>query len=172
VVWAATSGGRIFITTNAAATDPATIAWNRIDTTSSADPPRYQSDIYVDPSDPYHAYISYSGYNQVTPNTPGHVFEVRYNPSSGIASFTSLDGTGRRALGDLPVSTIERDERKGDLYAGTDFGVVMQERSERGWSQVKGGPATTTIPNLEIDQRNRVMYVTTHGFGAWQLSLR
>jgi hypothetical protein len=172
VVWAATSGGRIFITTNAAATDPATIAWNRIDTTSSADPPRYPSDIYVDPSDPYHAYISYSGYNQVTPNTPGHVFEVRYNPSSGIASFTSLDGTGRRALGDLPVSTIERDERKGDLYAGTDFGVVMQERSERGWSQVKGGPATTTIPNLEIDQRNRVMYVTTHGFGAWQLSLR
>src|SRR5919202_5935388 len=32
VVWAATSLGRIFVTTNAGAADPATIAWHRIDT--------------------------------------------------------------------------------------------------------------------------------------------
>src|SRR5207247_782624 len=94
VVWAATSFGRIFITTNAGAADASAIAWHRIDTSSSVDPPRYPTDIYVDPSDPDHAYISYSGYNDNTPTTPGHVFEVRYDPATGTATFTSLDGSG------------------------------------------------------------------------------
>jgi Arc-like DNA binding domain len=171
VVWAGTSGGRIFITTNAAAADPATIAWNRIDPTSSVDPARYPSDIYVDPSDPYHAYISYSGYNHVTPTTPGHIFEVRYDRVTGTATFTRLDGSGPHALGDLPISTIERDERKGVLYAGSDFGVVRRVNANTGWTLASPGLPTTNVPNLKIDQENRVMYVTTHGFGAWTLKL-
>jgi hypothetical protein len=170
VVWAATSPGRIFITTNARAADPATIQWTRIDPKSAADPPRYPSDIYVDPSDPYHAYITYSGYNHVTPTTPGHVFEVRFNPTTGAATFTNLDGSGPNMLGDLPVSTIERDERTGTLYAGTDFGLIKRAPGQTGWRVVRGIP-TTTIPNLAIDQRRGVMYVTTHGFGAWSLDL-
>ena len=169
VVWAATSAGRIFITSNARAADPKTIVWRRIDQTSQVDPPRYPSDIYVDPSDPYHAYITYSGYNHLTPATPGHVFEVRFNPSTNVATFTNLDGTGKRALGDLPVGTIERDERTGTLYAGTDFGLIRSTHS--GWRAVRGIP-TTTVPNLVINQNRGVMYVTTHGFGAWRLDLR
>ena len=141
VVWAATSGGRIFITTNAGASDPATIAWQRVDPTSSVDPPRYPSDIYVDPSDPNHAYITYSGYNHVTPDTPGHIFEVRYNRATGTVTFTRLDGSGPHALGDLPISSIERDERKGVLYAGSDFGVVQRQNANTGWSGGHAGPA-------------------------------
>ena len=169
VVWAGTSAGRIFITTNAGAADASTIVWKRIDQTSEVDPPRYPSDIYVDPSDPYHAYITYSGYNHVTPATPGHVFEVRFDPTTNVATFTNLDGTGKRAIGDLPVGTIERDERTGTLYAGTDFGLIRSTHS--GWRAVRGIP-TTTIPNLAINQSRDVMYVTTHGFGAWRLDLR
>ncbi|HKI24141.1 MAG TPA: Arc family DNA-binding protein [Gaiellaceae bacterium] len=171
VVWAATSGGRIFVTTNAAAADPSTIAWKRIDPSSSVDPPRYPTDIYIDPSNPYHVYISYSGYNHVTPDTPGHVFEVRYNPTTGAATFTRLDGSGPHAIGDLPVGTIERDEKKGRLYAGTDFGVIRRVNVRTGWTSVAPGLPTTTVPFLKIDQDNRVMYVTTHGFGAWTLKL-
>jgi hypothetical protein len=171
IVWAATSGGRIFVTTNAGAADPASIAWTRIDTSSSADPPRYPSDIYIDSSDPYHAFITYSGYNHVTPATPGHVFEVRYNPATGAATFTSLDGSGPHALGDLPVGTIEQDEAKGVLYIGTDFGVVKRVRPQTGWTSAMPGLPTTTVPFLKIDQERRVMYVTTHGFGAWTLKL-
>jgi hypothetical protein len=169
VVWAATSGGRIFVTTNAAATDPAAIVWNRIDPSSTVDPARYPSDVYIDPKDPNHAYITYSGYNHVTPTTPGHVFEVRYDRASNTARFTSLDGTGPRALGDLPVGTVQRDERRGTLYLGTDFGVVR--RTGPGWTEASNGLPTTVIPHLEIDQKRRVMYVTTHGFGAWTLEL-
>ena len=171
VVWAATSFGRIFVTTNAGAADPSTIVWNRIDTSSSVDPPRYPTDIYVDPTNPDHAYISYSGYNAVTPDTPGHVFEVWYDPSSNTATFTNLDGSGPYALGDLPVGTIQRDEKKGTLYAGTDFGVVRRVGPNTGWTSAMPGLPMTTVPYLKIDQANRVMYVTTHGFGAWSLKL-
>ena len=171
VVWAGTSGGRLFITTNAGAADASTIVWKRIDTTSSVDPARYPSDIYVDPSDPFHAYITYSGYNHVTPTTPGHIFEARYNPSTGVLSLTSLDGSGPHAIGDLPVGTIEVDERKGVLYAGTDFGVIKRVNAKTGWISAAPGLPTTTIPHLTIDQENRVMYVATHGFGAWSLKL-
>jgi hypothetical protein len=171
VVWAATSPGRIFVTTNAGAADPASIVWNRIDPSSAVDPERYPSDIYIDPSDPSHAYISYSGYNHVTPATPGHIFEVQYNASTGAATFTRLDGSGPHALGDLPVSTIERDEQEGALYAGTDFGVIKRAEPDAGWTQAAPGLPTTTVPYLKIDQANRVMYVTTHGFGAWTLML-
>jgi hypothetical protein len=175
VVWAGTSFGRIFITTNAGAADPATIAWNRIDTSSDLDPPRYPSDIYVDPSNPYHAYISYSGYGANTPATPGHVFEVQYDPVTKAATFTSLDGSGSKTLGDLPVSTIQRDEKKGTLYVGTDFGPAQLDHPgdphSPGWRPLKPGLPITTVPYLRIDQANRIMYVTTHGFGAWAYKL-
>ena len=159
------------MTTNAGAADPAAIVWNRIDPSSSVDPERYPTDIYVDPSDPDHAHISYSGYNHVTPTTPGHVFEVRYDRATKTATFTRLDASGPHALGDLPVGTIERDEKKGTLYAGTDFGVIQRVGPNTGWTAAKPGLPTTTVPFLKIDQANRVMYVTTHGFGAWTLNL-
>jgi hypothetical protein len=169
VVWTATSNGRIFITENARAANPAAIEWNRIDPTSSVDPQRYPTDIYVDSGNPYHAYISYSGYNHVTPATPGHIFEVRYNRGTGNATFRRLD-TG---LGDLPVGTIELDERNDVLYGGTDFGLIkLNLRSQSGTIQSVKGIPTTTVPYLALDQKSRVMYVTTHGFGAWSLSLR
>ena len=170
-MWAATSAGRIFVTTNAGAADPATIAWKRIDTSSSVDPERYPTDIFVDPSDPTHAFVSYSGYNAVTPTTPGHVFEVRYNRTTGTATFTNIDGSGPHALGDLPVGAVEQDARKGVLYIGTDFGIAKRQNANAGWTAAAPGLPTTTIPFLKIDQANRVLYVATHGFGAWTLRL-
>jgi hypothetical protein len=168
VVWTATSNGRIFITENARTANPADIDWNRIDTSSSVDPARYPTDIYVDPENPYRAFISYSGYNHVTPDTPGHVFEVRYNRRTETATFRRVD-TG---LGDLPVGTIEIDERRDVLYGGTDFGLIrINLRSRSGRVHAVDGIPTTTIPYLAIDEKSRVMYVTTHGFGAWSLRL-
>ncbi len=168
VVWAATSNGRIFITENAREANPAAIEWDRIDPSSSVDPARYPTDIYVDPENPYHAYISYSGYNQVTPDTPGHIFEVRISRRTGAATFRRVDS----GLGDLPVGTIEIDQRSDVLYGGTDFGLFKIDLDSRsGRVHAVRGIPTTTIPYLALDQKNRVMYVTTHGFGAWSFRL-
>ena len=100
-LWAATSAGRIFVTHNADATDPATVVWHRVD---NADARRRGSRA---PStrtvkDTGHAWVTYSGYNAATPTTPGHVFSVNENGSApGSGKFTNLE---RR----------ERDERLPD----------------------------------------------------------
>ena len=72
---------------------------------------------------------------RLQPRDAGHAGSHLRGPvqprPTGTATFTSLDGTGSKALGDLPVGTIERDEKNGDLYIGTDFGVARQKGSEQ-----------------------------------------
>ena len=65
--------------------------------------------------------MSYSGFNALTPATPGHVFRVVFNQTTNAASFTSMDFD----LGDLPINTIALDHIRGDLYAATDFGPLV-----------------------------------------------
>ena len=79
-LWAATSAGRIFVTHNADARDPATVAWHRIDSsTPAARRPGSRARSTSTRPNASHAWISYSGYNAVTPTTPGHVFDVTEN---------------------------------------------------------------------------------------------
>src|SRR5262249_1980127 len=75
-LWAATTSGRVFVSKNADASDPAAVTFTRIDALAPQSPGRFPSRIVVDPSDPDHAWISYSGYEFATPGQPGHVFEV------------------------------------------------------------------------------------------------
>jgi hypothetical protein len=106
----------MFVTKNADAA-PAAVDFNRIDTQST--PGRFVSGIAVDPKDPNHAFVSYSGYNVYTPGTPGHVFNVHYHPSTGTATFKDISHN----LGDQPVTGIAFQGHTGDLYVATDFGV-------------------------------------------------
>ena len=100
-------------------------AWHRIDSsTAGGSPTRFPSGIYVDPADTGHAWITYSGYNAVTPTTPGHVFDVHENGiAPGSGTFTNLNvESGTSAFptphsdGDLPVSDVVRDDSSETLY--------------------------------------------------------
>ena len=118
------------MTHNADAADPATVVWHRIDNATS--PTRFPSGIYVDPADSSHAWVSYSGYNAITPATPGHVFDVHENgvaPKLGRVREPERRAGHRQVPdpvgdGDLPVSDVVRDDASGTLYASTDFGVL------------------------------------------------
>ena len=52
--------------------------------------------------------------------SPGHVFQVVYNPGTGTSTWTDRSFN----FGDLPVTDLVRDDPTGDLYAATDFGVL------------------------------------------------
>jgi hypothetical protein len=188
-LWASTSAGRIFVTHNADAVDPATVAWHRIDNASS--PTRFPSGIYVDPADTGHAWISYSGYNAVTPTTPGHVFEVSENgtaPGSGV--FTNLNVEAGTAVfptptsnGDLPVSDVVRDDSAHTLYVSTDFGVLRGDNDGKGGWHVTAGMPRYEVMHLEIQPSSRVatcapgaqckpvLYAATHSQGIWVMRL-
>jgi hypothetical protein len=188
-LWAATSAGRLFVTHNADASDPAAVTWHRID--NSTFPTRFPSGIYVDPADPRHAWVSYSGYNAVTPTSPGHVFDVHEGAGTvpGSGTFTNLNvESGSSAYptpfgdGDLPVSDIVRDDATHTLYASTDFGVLRGDNDGLGGWHVTQGMPRYEVMHLEIQPSNRVatcsgatcprvLYAATHSQGIWKLNL-
>jgi hypothetical protein len=163
-MWAATNTGRVFITDNANASDPTAVAWTRLDQTATNDPARFVSSIYIDPANPNHVWLSYTGYNVNTPAQPGHVFEV--NRIGGTATWT--DRTYN--LADLPVTDLVRDDLTGDLYASTDFGVWTLPSGSTTWVAT-GGMPMVEVAGLTIVPGARVLYAATHGLGAWEFDL-
>ena len=169
-LWAATQTGRVFISKNANAA-AGSVTFTRLDTLATADPNRFVSGIYIDPANPNHAWISYSGYNFNTPTTPGHVFEVTYDAGAGTATWTSLDGSGATGLADLPVTALVRDDVTGDLYAGSDFGVMRLPSGTTAWALGGTGLPMVEVAGLTIVPSARKLYAATHGRSAWQLTL-
>jgi hypothetical protein len=163
-LWAATSTGRLFVSKNADAAGP-DVVFTRIDTPVM--PNRFVTRIVADRTDVNAAFISYSGFNALTPSAPGHVFRAVFNPSSRIATFTSLD----RDLGDLPINTLAVDDVKGDVYAGTDFGPLVLRQGSSSWELAGVGFPEALMVDLRYVPSQRVLVAATHGLGIFYLSL-
>ena len=164
--WVATGTGRVFISDNVDAA-ASSVVWTRIDNTSPNSPGRFPSGIAVDPANPHHARISYSGYNQSSPPAQqGHVFDVTWNGAT--ATWTSLDGT---SFPNLPATAIARDDVNGDLYVATDFGVLRLANATTTWTVAGSGLPKVEVPGLTIVPSARLLYAATHGRSAWVLQL-
>ena len=166
-LWAATTTGRVFISKNADAA-AGSVTFTRLDTlpSATADPGRFVSSIYVDPNNPNHAWISYSGYNFNTPSQPGHVFDVTFD-GSGDATWVDISNN----IADLPVTDLVRDDVTGDLYASSDFGVMRLPFGTTSWLLAGTGMPMVEVPGLTIVPGARVLYAATHGRSAWMLKL-
>ena len=147
------------------------MVFDRIDNdpTATNSPPRYPTSIFVDRTNQNHAWISYSGYNAKTPATPGHVFEVFYQPSGSV--FINRDGHKINGFGDIPANRIIVTNR-GTYYAATDYGVVVKEPDSTVWKMAPAGLPNMDVADLiyvpEIDS----LYAATHGQGVWQLKVQ
>jgi hypothetical protein len=163
-LWAATSFGRLFVSKNADARG-ADVQFVRIDTADM--PNRFVTRIVPDRADANVALISYSGFNALTPLTPGHVFRAVYDPQAQRATFTPLDFD----LGDMPINTIAFDNVRGDLYAGTDFGPIVLRRGTTSWAIAGVGFPEALMVDLEIVPERRLLVAATHGLGIFYLNL-
>ncbi len=168
-LWAATTAGRVFISKNADAANTS-VTYTRLDSLDANSPARFISGIAVDPANANHAWISYSSYSSLTPTTPGHVFSVTYDPNAGTATWTNLDGSGSTAFPDFPATAIASDSN-GDLYAGTDWGVLMRAHGSTDWVVAGTGLPMVEVAGLVIVPNARKLYAATHGRSAWQLTL-
>ena len=164
-LWAGTRIGRVFVSTNANSPSPQNVTYTRIDT--QAQPERFVSGIAIDPANANHAFISFSGYEAYTPDQPGHVFDVTFDPATGTATWTNISAN----IGDQPVTDVALDDQTGDLYASTDFGVLRRAFGETDWTDAAGGLPPVATYGLTIDVGSRVLYAATHGRGAWVLDL-
>jgi hypothetical protein len=165
-LWAATSAGRVFISKNADADPASSVTFTRLDPLSIIDPNRFVSGIYIDPSNANHAWISYTGFSAATPDTPGHVFEVTYNPG-GTATWVDRSYD----LRDIPINDIVRDDVTGDLYAASDFGVFRLLAGSSSWGRAAPGMPNVEVAGLTIVPSARKLYAATHGQSAWLLNL-
>ena len=164
--WAATTTGRVFISKNVDADPASSVVWTRLDDDVTIDPNRIVSSIYIDPANGNHAWVSYSGFNANTPATPGHVFEVMYDPGTGLSTWTDSSYN----MGDIPVTDLVRDVT-GDLYASNDFGVFMLPSGATSWVLAAPGMPNVEVAGLTIVPNARKLYAATHGLGAWSLNL-
>lgn len=163
-LWAATSFGRLFISKNADVSGAA-VQFARIDTSSL--PNRFVTKILADRSNPNAAIIAYTGFNQLTPSTPGHIFRAVYDPVTGRATFTRVDAD----LGDIPINTIAYDDVRGDLYAGTDYGPIVLRRGTATWTAAGLAFPEALIVDLKLVVDKRVLVAATHGLGIFYLNL-
>ena len=161
-LWAATSTGRVFISHNADAERNTSVVFTRIDTSSPAAPNRFVSGIFIDPTNANHAWISYSGYSATTPATPGHVFEVTYDPVAQTATFTDRSYD----LKDLPITDVAFDNPTGDLYALSVFGVYRLASASTTWVLAAKGMPSVEVAGLTIVPSARLLYAASHGLGA------
>lgn len=166
-LWAATQTGRVFISKNVNA-DPATaVVFTRLDSLATNDPNRFVSGIHVDAANPNRAWVAYSGFNAATPTTPGHVFQVTYDPLANTATCVDLS----HDLGDIPVTDVARDDSTGTLYAATDFGVFRLDAATTDWTQAAPGMPNVEVAGLTVVPSARKLYAATHGLSAWLLNL-
>jgi hypothetical protein len=168
-LWVGLRRGRVFVSSNANNATPSAVTFYRID--SGATPTRFVSGIAVDPANPNHAYVSFSGYNAYATaagTATGHVFEVTYNPTTHAAIWKKIDYN----LGDQPVTDIALDAVTGDLFVSTDFGVDILKPHDNEWEPAAGGLPPVAVYGLTIDSNVGVLYAATHGRGAWKLALR
>jgi hypothetical protein len=172
--WAATTTGRVFVSKNVDAEPVAVVAgqrvatsvsWTRIDD-DAITPGRFVSGIHVDPANGNHAWVSYSGFDANTPATPGHVFEVTFNPATNSATWVDRSYD----WGDLPATDIVADSN-GDLYASSDFGVSRLVSGTTSWTLAGTGMPNVEVAGLTIVPEARRLYAASHGLGAWQLKL-
>jgi hypothetical protein len=166
-LWSATSAGRVFVSKNADAEPASSVTFTRIDSLAANSPNRFVSGIYIDPANSNHAWISYSGFSATTPATPGHVFDVSYDPIAGTATWTDLTFD----LGDIPITGVVRDDATGDRYGSSDFGVFLLASGTTSWTLAAPGMPNVEVAGLTIVPGARKLYAATHGLGAWLLNL-
>jgi hypothetical protein len=165
--WAATTTGRLFISKNVAADPASAVTWTRLDDDVTIDPNRFVSGIYVDPANGNRAWISYSGYGVNTPATPGHVFQVVFDPGTGTSSWTDLSFD----FGDQPATDLVRDDASGDVYVATDFGVLRLANGTSTWTAAAPGLPNVEVASLEIVPSDGILYAATHGLSTWRLNI-
>jgi len=168
-LWVGTRRGRVFVTSNADAVNANNVAFSRID--DSTTPTRFVSGIDIDPNDPNHAFISYSGYNAYATaagTAVGHVFEVTYNPATHTATWSGDLATN---LGDQPITDIAVDWSNGNVFVSTDFGVSVRVSGDTDWQEAGTGLPEVAVYGLTMNVDSRVLYAATHGRSAWSLTL-
>lgn len=122
-------------------------------------PERWVTDIEVDPVDPLHVFVSFSGYawDEYLP----HLFESY----DGGNTWNDISHN----LPEAPVNALIFDTLTGHLFVGTDFGAYYLEDTL--WHTLGENLPNSAITDMVIDQNSGVIVVGTHGRSTYVFDL-
>lgn len=153
-VWVGTSTGAVYLFNFQAGV---------VSPINSGLPTRYVTKIEASPNNANTLYVTYSGYNANTPNTPGKVFK-----SSNLGqSWTDISGH----LPDVPISAFAIDpQNENRMWVGSDVGVYITENGGSSWSTYRRNMPVVAIMDLKYNKNTGYLNVVTHGRGAWRIN--
>ncbi len=157
-VYTGSSGGQIFVTTAVDSGDPS--SWvNR----SQGLPPRFVTQIQVDPVTATTAYLSFSGFSGlITGDTKGHVFRTQ----DGGATWLDISGN----LPNIPINDMILDpDVTGTIYLATDIGVFVSGNAGVSWQVLGAGLPRVVVMGLRLHRATRTLRAATHGRGVWDI---
>ena len=163
-------GGEIWVTINAGVSLMA-------NATQNVNPNGYAiSSVAIDNSDATGntAYVGIMGFSTSTYPT-SHIWKT----TNAGASWTDWTGVG---LPDAPVNALLVDAQAGQIYTGTDVGVLVSSTSTASWTEVGPAPgpgATGFLPEAPVsslqlfnpDAGTKTLVASTYGRGIWNYPL-
>lgn len=163
---AGSNDGNVWIGFNMGQNIANSATWVNVTGSNAVLPNRFVLDVATDPLDPLIGYAVMAGFDQNTPTTPGHVFQVKCTAS--CASFTWRNVSGN--LPNIPVnSVIVNPHRPTQVFAGSDWGLYFTDDIEANpvvWQKHLGLP-NVMIWDMTIDRGFTTLAVWTRSRGAW-----
>jgi len=112
-------------------------------------------------------YAAVGGFDDNTPSTTGHLFQVVC--TTNCASFTWTDKSGN--LPDIPVDSVTVNPNiPAQVFAGTDFGLYFTDDITANppvWQRFSAGLPAVMIWDMQIDRGSTALSVWTRGRGAF-----
>jgi len=141
------------------------VNWNEIvNGSGNKIPNRYITHLEIDPSDENIIYVSLSGFNSLTPGSPGHIFKS----NDGGNSWSDFSSN----LPDIPVNDlIIVYAGQKQLIAATDAGILINYYGGPDWMELGEGIPHTAVTDLEYNVFSGKVRASTFGRGIWELNL-
>jgi hypothetical protein len=116
---------------------------------------------------PTTGYAAVGGFNENTPATPGHVFEVVCSANCTFFNWTNKSGN----LPNIPVNSINANPRfPQQVFAGTDWGLYFTNditQNPPTWLRFQVGLPNVMIWDMAIDRGFTTLAVFTRARGAY-----
>ncbi len=166
VAMAGTNDGNVWFGFNMGQDIASSANWVNVTDNNTVLPNRFIMDVATDPVNPLIGYAVAGGFDQNTPATPGHVFQV--SCTAGCASFSWRNVSGN--LPNIPVnSVIVNPNRPAQVFAGSDWGLYYTDDVNANpvvWQKHLGLP-NVMIWDMTIDRGFTTLAVWTRSRGAW-----
>ncbi len=177
VVIAGTNDGNVWVghNMNQGVADSAT--WTNVTANNAVLPNRPVMDVAIDvgsaanPAASSVGYAALGGFDQNTPGTPGHIYQLTCSNGCSTFSWRNISGN----LPNIPANSVAfNPNAPQQVFAGTDWGLYYTDdafATEPQWFRFDNGLPRVMIWDMAIDRNFTALAVFTRGRGAgvWPL---